>query len=139
MKRLLVLMFIVTMSSCSNSENTKNANPSNILGRWYVIQLNQDPAEWPLGECKKLGYLEFYSNGSYQEIGGYDDNNNTCLTRQNQGEWSIVDGVLVLNDMTENYIYYIEKFEISGNRLTLYRPPSNPPYNEIFIEIYEKR
>lgn len=137
MKKILLLAFVLIISACSKSENAEIENNS-LVGRWYTVQYSQ--WEEPISECKKKGYIEFLDNGNYIEMGYYTDYNSECVAGgQIQGEWSIIDGVLALNDKNENFIYYIEKYEISGKKLTLYRPPLHPPYDEIFIEIYEKR
>lgn len=140
LKIVLLLISVFGFIYCSNNDdNNVDDNANLLLGKWYIIQENQDPAEWPLNECEKLGYLEFFSNGNYREIRGEKNDDDTCSTYENQGQWSVTDGKLALDDSTDNFIYYIEEYEIVGNKLTLHRPPLYPPYDEIFIEIYEKR
>ncbi len=140
MKKLLLIMLVLIISACSKSDESQVINESNenlLIGKWYAVQYSQ--SEEPLSECEKKGYIELLENGHYLER-SFDIENNDCYgPYETSGLWSINAGILILDDITENHTYYIEKYEISGKKLTLHRPPLHPPYDEIFIEIYEKR
>ncbi|CAM1340550.1 hypothetical protein [Tenacibaculum amylolyticum] len=69
MKKFLATTFIlVILFSCSNDDNTGNANDP-ILGKWFLFSNNALEAS----DCEKRSFIEFKSDGStvsetYQEI-----------------------------------------------------------------------
>lgn len=81
-KFLATILFLFAILSCSNDENTGNANDP-ILGKWFLFSSNALEAS----DCEKRSFIEFKLDGTtvsetYQEI-----NSNCTNTISGNDKW----------------------------------------------------
>lgn len=57
----------------------KDVVPDNIIGKWRQDQEFIDNIETPLSDCDKMGTLEFFEDGFYEERDFNDDSQTGCI------------------------------------------------------------
>ena len=90
-KRILALIFTVTLFACGNDDdnNTSNNNDA-LVGQWKITSRTVDGQSVALGECEPFSVYTYNQTGTYTELHYAADQNSDCLNNPStefSGTW----------------------------------------------------
>jgi hypothetical protein len=91
MKKInLLLIILLTFSSCSDDDETVSSLEQNITEKWVLEnRFMTDNDNYEVTDCIKQSSLEFFDDGTFERKEYGDDENGDCiLTIELNGEWS---------------------------------------------------
>lgn len=90
MKKIFLLFFsLALLTSCSNDDDGGNTGDEKILGKWYVVEINNSGTlNLTASECNQKSFIDFNANGS-AESAFYNENEGECVLEDSEtSAWS---------------------------------------------------
>jgi len=83
MKKIFILFFsLALLTSCSSDDDGANSGDDQILGKWFVTEVNNSGAlNLTVSECNKQSFIDFMA----------DNNADSAFFTENEGECTLED------------------------------------------------
>lgn len=127
MKKIILILIVIILSSCSKSKNDEIATLYPITGKWYYKETVVNGTNFPYTDHEICGkdYIEFYGTNSIKSIdvfnciedlnwiGTYSKNGNTLIIYN--GAESVTTEIL---ELTTNSLIYKFNYDNDGDGTT---------------------
>jgi hypothetical protein len=84
-KIILLLITIVSLSSCSSNDDDATSDSDNLIGTWQLTSSKEAGTETST-ECSRKNTLTFSENGNATNLGFYEENN-VCESESGTFTW----------------------------------------------------
>jgi len=81
-KRQILTFFLATLTlfACSNDDDSSSNEENSIIGKWKLVNINDNGVIEQASECESKSIIEFKSDNTFKDIAAIEsENSNNCV------------------------------------------------------------